>query len=214
MCIQVLTCRKLFSPIVLVLAWVSPVLSTDPVPASDEERRGVLKLLEDSERYKELLATRREGVPKSALIFVKKYVLPKQGDASLVGFVTMHYNYETAHTTQAVVNLQEKKVLEVEDLGTDYPTPLGPEEFNRALALAKEKVPQVAALYRGGAKVTVEPLTPQIVNPQHPLYRKRATNLFFHPEDERRPSLKVTVSLLDGTATLADRPRVDQPEKR
>lgn len=203
---KVPTCRKLFFPIVIVLAWISPALSTDPVPVSDDERRGVLQLLEDSGRLKDLLATRREGVPKPALIFVKKYVLPKQGEASPVRFVTMHYNYETAHTIQTVVDLQGKKILEVEDLGTDYPTPLGPEEFKRALNLAKEKVPQVAALYRDGAKVTVEPLTPQIVNPQHPLYRKRATNLFFHPEDEKRRSLKVVVSLLDGNAKLADPP--------
>jgi hypothetical protein len=91
-------------------------------------------------------------------------------------FVT-HYRYEDNAALRTIIDLDRRKVLDVEVLA-DFPTPLAPQEAARAVELASAH-PEVKKLLAGSKGITLEALPVHSSIEGEPAYKHRVVNIFF-----------------------------------
>ena len=146
------------------------------------------------------------GLPSLASTFagqiaksVTPLVVPLETGASIAGAqdakraVVMRYDYATGVTTRTTVDLESGKAVHVRH-DANYPTPLAQEEYDQALALARNGVPEFDAIIKTSppAELKINVQTPLYDNRSHRRYGHRLVTLWI---EEPTPSGRITVDL-------------------
>jgi hypothetical protein len=107
--------------------------------------------------------------------------------------VVTRYDYASGVTTRTTVDLDSGKAVHVRQ-DANYPTPLAREEYEHALALVRQAVPEFDAILKAAApaQLLITTQLPLYDNPKHPRYGHRMVTLRI---EEPTPSDRITVDL-------------------
>jgi hypothetical protein len=118
--------------------------------------------------------------------------------------MVVHYRYADNAALITGVDVARKKVLKVEAVA-GFPTPLAPEEINRAVQLAKAHPKVKAFLDANGGRIRVEAYLAHSSVPSDPAFNHRVANMAFCLGEDYLRAPNVDVDLTDGRVYFPDR---------
>jgi hypothetical protein len=181
-----------------------------------QQQQAARVAVEKDARFKEILGARERGFlfektrgdvdPRDRVYFTSAQPAaandtgerPRGVGAGTV--VVSHYRYRTDETILSVVDLATGKVLEVEK-HAHLPTPLAPEEFDEAKALAFKNDDVKKALHGYADKLRVSFLMPRPARGD-PAFGHRRVQLLFEVGGHFLMSPRVTVDLTEGKVAV------------